>query len=88
MPIADHVPTADERVLPKGTAFQTDAGMTGPIHSVIGMDVRSSVDRFLTAMPARFEPASGPVRMNAVLIDINEKTGKARSIERRTVDLE
>jgi hypothetical protein len=52
------------------------------------MDVRGSVDRFLTAMPARFEPASGPVRMNAVLIDINEKTGKARSIERRTVDLE
>lgn len=83
-----HVPTADERVLPKGTAYQTDAGMTGPIHSVIGMDVRGSVDRFLTAMPARFEPASGPVRMNAVLIDIDEKTGKARSIERRTADLE
>lgn len=83
-----HVPTADEKVLPGGTAYQTDAGMTGPIHSVIGMDVRSSLGRFLNGRPARFEPASGPVRMNAVLIDIDEKTGLARSIERRTADLD
>ncbi len=83
-----HVPTADSWVLPQGTAYQTDVGMTGPIHSVIGMDVRGSVGRFLNARPARFEPASGPVRMNAVLIDVDERTGKARSIERRTGDLE
>lgn len=83
-----HVPTADEKVLPGGTAYQTDAGMTGPIHSVIGMDVRSSLGRFLNGRPSRFEPASGPVRMNAVLIDIDEKTGLARLIERRTADLD
>ncbi len=83
-----HVPTADEKVLPGGTAYQTDTGMTGPTHSVIGMDVRSSLGRFLNGRPARFEPASGPVRMNAVLIDIDEQTGRARSIKRRTADLD
>ncbi len=83
-----HVPTADERVLPGGTAYQTDAGMTGPINSVIGMDIRGSLARFLTGMPNRFEPASGAVRMNAVLIDADEKTGRANWIERRAIEIE
>ncbi len=80
-----HVPTADERVLPQGTAYLTDCGMTGPIDSVIGMDKEGSVQRFLTGMPTRFEPASGPVRLNAVVIDVDESNGRARSIERVTV---
>jgi len=79
-----HVPTADERVLPRGTAYLTDCGMTGPIDSVIGMDKENSVRRFLTGLPTRFEPASGPVRLNAALIDVDESTGRARSIERVT----
>jgi metallophosphoesterase (TIGR00282 family) len=79
-----HVPTADERILPKGTAYQTDCGMTGPTESVIGMDKEGSIQRFLSGMPARFEPAAGPVKLNAVLIDVDERTGRARSIERVT----
>ncbi len=79
-----HVPTADARVLPNGTAYQTDCGMTGPIDSVIGMDKEGSVQRFLTGLPTRFEPASGPVLLNAVLIDVDESDGRARSIERVT----
>jgi hypothetical protein len=81
-----HVPTADARILPQGTAYLTDCGMTGPIDSVIGMDKAGSIERFLTGMPTRFEPASGPVRLNAVLIDVDQSTGKARSIERFTAD--
>lgn len=77
-----HVPTADERVLPGGTAYITDTGMTGPIYSVIGMSTEPSIKRFLTAMPVRFEPASGRVRLNAVVIDVDESTGTARSIRR------
>lgn len=81
-----HVPTADERVLPGGTAYLTDCGMTGPIDSVIGMNKEGSMKRFLTGIPARFEPASGPVRLNAVVIDVDEKTGVAQSIRRLTAD--
>lgn len=77
-----HVPTADERLLPQGTAYLTDCGMTGPIDSVIGMDKDGSVRRFLTGMPGRFEPSSGPVRMNAVVVDVDEATGRAESIRR------
>ncbi len=76
-----HVPTADERVLPGGTAYLTDCGMTGPINSVIGMNKEISIQRFLTATPIRFEVAAGTVRLNAVLIDVDDSTGKARSIE-------
>lgn len=76
-----HVPTADYRVLPGGTAYLTDCGMTGPINSVIGMNKEISIQRFLTGMPIRFEPAAGTVQLNAVLIDADESTGKARSIE-------
>ncbi|HET7210020.1 MAG TPA: TIGR00282 family metallophosphoesterase [Terriglobales bacterium] len=77
-----HIPTADERVLPKGTAYLTDVGMTGPYDSVIGVKKELVIHRFLTNMPARFEAATGDVRLCAVVIDCDEATGKARSIER------
>ncbi|MGH6960211.1 MAG: TIGR00282 family metallophosphoesterase [Dongiaceae bacterium] len=77
-----HVPTADERVLPGGTAFITDVGMTGPYESVIGVDRRIAVKKFLDQMPARFEPAEGDVRLASVIVDADEQTGRARSIER------
>ena len=77
-----HVQTADERVLPKGTAYLTDAGMTGAIDSVIGMDCEGSIRRFLTGMPSRFEPAGGVARLSTVIIDVDEQTGLARSIRR------
>ena len=77
-----HIPTADEHVLPNGTAYQTDVGMTGPYDSVIGVKKEQVISRFLTNMPARFEAASGDVRLCAVVIDCDESTGKARSIKR------
>jgi 2',3'-cyclic-nucleotide 2'-phosphodiesterase len=81
-----HVPTADTRVLPGGTAYQTDVGMTGPYDSVIGVQKEQIVQRFLTGLPARFEPAVNDVRFCAVLIDCDEQTGRARSIERIMID--
>jgi 2',3'-cyclic-nucleotide 2'-phosphodiesterase len=77
-----HVATADERVLPNGTAFITDVGMTGPHESVIGMDRAAMVKRFLDSMPTRFEVALGDVRINGILADVDEATGRARSIAR------
>ena len=77
-----HVQTADERILTKGTAFITDAGMTGPTDSVIGVKKEQAIARFLYQTPHRFEIPKGPVHLNAVLIDIDEATGKANSIER------
>lgn len=77
-----HIPTADETILPGGTAYQTDAGMTGPFHSVIGVMKEGAIKRFLTQMPERFEPASQDVRLNAVVIDVDGETGKARGILR------
>ncbi len=77
-----HVPTADERVLPQGTAYITDVGMTGPYDGVIGVKKELVVDRFLNGMPVRFEPATGDVRFCAVIVECDEKTGHARSIER------
>lgn len=78
-----HIPTADERVLPQGTAYITDVGMTGPYDSVIGMDKAASLKRFLEGVPARFEPASADVRLSSVVIEVDETTGRAVSIERR-----
>ncbi len=80
-----HVPTADERVLSAGTAYITDVGMTGPYDGVIGVQKELVVGKFLNGMPVRFEPATGDVRLSAVVIDCDEKTGKARSIERLMV---
>jgi len=77
-----HVPTADERILPQGTAYQTDVGMTGPYDSVIGVETSVIVQRFLTQMPARFEPAQGNVRLCATLIECDPQTGRAQKIER------
>lgn len=78
-----HVATADERILPRGTAHITDVGMTGPHDGVIGMEKSTIIKRFLDGMPARFEVASGNVQMNAVLIEADPATGHALSIERR-----
>ena len=77
-----HVQTADERILPRGTAYLTDVGMTGPHDSVIGVETEAALGRFLNAMPARFETASGNPRLNAVLVEADEKTGLATRIER------
>lgn len=77
-----HVQTADERVLPRGTAFITDIGMTGPHDSVIGSIQDLSIDRFLKQMPNRLEPASGNLRLCGAVIDIDETTGLSRSILR------
>jgi metallophosphoesterase (TIGR00282 family) len=77
-----HVATADERVLPNGTAYITDVGMTGPHDSVIGMDRGAMVKRFLDALPAKFEVAVGDVRLNGVVVDVDETNGRARSIAR------
>ena len=77
-----HVQTADERILPKGTAYLTDVGMTGPHDSIIGVDIQAALGRFLTALPARFETATGNPRLNAVIIDADEQTGGATDIER------
>ena len=77
-----HIPTADTRVLPNGTAYQTDVGMSGPYDSVIGVEKEQVLARFLTSMPNRFDAARGDVRLNGVLIECDSKTGKANSIER------
>ena len=77
-----HVATADERILPRGTAYQTDVGMTGPHDGVIGMDRAAILRRFLDGQPARFEVAGGDIQMNASLIDVDETTGRAHGIER------
>src|SRR5688572_7494447 len=77
-----HVQTADERILPKGTAYLTDAGMTGPHDSIIGMETEPSLSRFLTAMPSRFEPATGNPRLNGIVVEADEKTGRALAVTR------
>jgi metallophosphoesterase (TIGR00282 family) len=77
-----HTVTGDERILPKGTAYQSDLGMTGPIWSVIGFDPATVLPRFLTGLPTRFEVGSGPVVLNATQIDIDPATGRALAIER------
>jgi 2',3'-cyclic-nucleotide 2'-phosphodiesterase len=77
-----HVQTADERVLPNGTAYLTDAGMTGPHDSIIGMEKEPSLARFLNGMPSRLEPATGNPRLNGAVIEADEKTGKATRIVR------
>jgi 2',3'-cyclic-nucleotide 2'-phosphodiesterase len=78
-----HVPTADARILPNGTAYVTDLGMVGALHSVIGMETERVIERFLTQLPNRFDPVEkGPAVFNSVLIAIDEETGRALSIER------
>ncbi|MGE5487226.1 MAG: TIGR00282 family metallophosphoesterase [bacterium] len=75
-----HIPTADARILPAGTAYQTDAGMTGPYDSVIGVETGIILRRFLTGLPVRMEPAKGRVELHSVVLEVDEKTGRAVSI--------
>lgn len=82
-----HVQTADEQILPRGTAYITDIGMTGPLHSVIGVKKELAIEKFLTGMPRRFEVASGPSVFCAVLLELDPRLGKAIGFERlRVVD--
>jgi metallophosphoesterase (TIGR00282 family) len=81
-----HVQTADERVLPQGTAYLTDVGMTGPHDSIIGVEIAAALGRFLTALPQKFETATGNPRLNAVVVEADEKTGRATSIERLSLN--
>jgi calcineurin-like phosphoesterase len=76
------VPTADTRILPGGTGYQTDAGMTGPYNSVIGVDKEIILRKFLTSMPVRMEAARGGVELHGVIAEVDESTGKATAIRR------
>ena len=80
-----HIPTADTRVLPNGTAYQTDCGMTGPYGSVIGVETEIIVHRFLTGLPVRMEASRQGPELHAVIVDVDEATGKARTIRRHSV---
>ena len=77
-----HIPTADETILPRGAAYITDLGMTGPYDSVIGIDKQPVIQKFLNQLPIRFEVAKGDVRLHAVLIEADPLTGRAESIQR------
>jgi metallophosphoesterase (TIGR00282 family) len=80
-----HVQTADEKILPQGTAFLTDVGMTGPEDSVIGVSKEQIIHKFLTQIPVRFETAKGRSMLSCVVLDINSKTGLSTSIQRLQV---
>jgi 2',3'-cyclic-nucleotide 2'-phosphodiesterase len=79
-----HIPTADERILPGGTAYQTDTGMTGPFDSVIGVEKAPILSKFLTSLPVKMEAAKGLPELHGALVEVDEATGKAISIERIT----
>ena len=81
-----HVPTADTRILPGGTAYQTDCGMTGPYRSVIGVDTDTILQRFLSGMPVRMEAAKQGSELHSVIVDVAEETGKARAFRRHTIN--
>jgi metallophosphoesterase (TIGR00282 family) len=80
-----HVQTADERILPQGTAYMTDAGMTGSFDSVIGIGKEDAIHKFLTQLPTKFEVPKRDIRLNGVVVEIDAQTGKALSIERIAV---
>ena len=77
-----HVQTADERILTGGTAYMTDAGMTGAFDSVIGVKKEEAIQKFITQRPAKFEIAKKDIRINGVVVEVDEKTGLALGIER------
>jgi metallophosphoesterase (TIGR00282 family) len=77
-----HVGTIDTRLLPKGTAYVTDVGMTGPVDSVIGDDTEAAIGRFITQLPHRLSVGKGDVIFNSVLVEVEESTGRAKSIVR------
>lgn len=80
-----HIPTADTRILARGTAYQTDCGMTGPYDSVIGVDKDVVMRKFLTALPVRMEAARGGAELHAVIVTVREDTGQAMEVKRYTV---
>lgn len=77
-----HVQTADEQILPKGTAYITDIGMTGPINSVIGMDIEASTKRFVTSLPERYRLASGDCMLNGCIFEFDDENGRTKKITR------
>lgn len=81
-----HVATADTRILPGGTAYQTDCGMTGPYHSVIGVEIDIVLQRFLTGLPVRMEAARQSPELHAVIVDVDEATGRARAVRRHAIN--
>jgi metallophosphoesterase (TIGR00282 family) len=80
-----HVQTADEQLLPGGTAYVTDLGMTGPHSGIIGMDQESVLSRFLRGMPTRFDQASSDTKLNGLIIDADDETGRASGVERISI---
>jgi metallophosphoesterase (TIGR00282 family) len=80
-----HIPTADTRIQPRGTAYQTDCGMTGPYDSVIGVEKEPVIQKFLTAMPIKMEAAKGTVELHSVIVEVDEETGKALNVKRHSV---
>jgi hypothetical protein len=80
-----HIPTADTRILPGGTAYQTDVGMTGPYRSVIGVDKHIILEKFLTQMPAKMEAARHGAELHSVIVEVDESTGRAVSARRYTI---
>jgi metallophosphoesterase (TIGR00282 family) len=83
-----HVQTADDRILPKGTAYLTDVGMTGPHDSIIGVEIEAALSRFLTALPAKFETATANPRLHAVIVETDSQTGRATDIERLSLGVD
>ena len=81
-----HVQTADEQILPGGTGYLTDLGMTGPHDGVIGMVTDLVLERFLTGMPVRFQPSEGQIRLHGLLVDIDENSGQAINVERLRIE--
>lgn len=81
-----HIPTADERILSQGTAYLTDVGMTGPYDGIIGVEREAVIRKFMTAMPVRFESATGRAQLSACVIDIDDATGKAKNITRHLIN--
>ncbi|AIS52458.1 metallophosphoesterase [Thermoanaerobacter kivui] len=77
-----HVQTADEKILPQGTAYITDVGMTGPSESILGIDKELIIKKFISSIPVRFEVAKGSTQINAIVISVDEATGKCNSIKR------
>lgn len=83
-----HVQTADERILPKGTAYISDVGMTGPYDGILGVEKEPVLHKFLTNLPVRFEVASGREQLSGVIIDVDDKSGQAKSIKRILINEE
>ena len=79
--------TADESILPGGTAYITDVGMTGPFNSIIGIRKDAVLERFLTQLPNKFDVAKDDVRLQGVVVDVDVKNGRAKGIERLTINL-